>query len=598
MSILKYLDKIQLFILFSIFSYIVLMLLLNVSSGFDRTDESYYILVASQPSSLFSLITHEGYYTGLLYFLSGYNLANFRLLGIIILVLTSSWFAFELYRYLMYKFKYKFDKLESLLFITLLSTGSLSYYRWWLITPSYNWLTLISVILFFTIIFRISTHKEHNYDRYFSVNYLLLSFSSSLAFMAKPTTALALMVLATLFLIYEHKNINLKKIIPAVLVTTGFMVYAHILFLDGGFGPYYERLNEAMARLALLGGGHTFGSRMESLLKLIQATFFEKFYFMEISKIYIVGVFSGIVLLFTLRHKIDSLKIYTYFMQVILIVYSYFMLKNGFGSKYTLVWIRSVEILILNILLYVFAIAFIHEKKSFTYSLLKVTILAIIIIFGSCAYSFGTAIHFIHAMSSSMIFVMASVVTLNVIISRLLNANYFTLISSTILSVIIVFQLNYAYEHPYRSATNIKGQDQFVEFLGGLYVDKKQKQYIEGLKNILQKNKSTNESISLLDMTGSSPGANVILGAEFFGHPWLLGGYKGSNDLAYRILSEYKGSEKLKKTWILTAEPGIGKLDLKILNKLGLDFPNNYIELGTVETAYRSEPQKLWKPKD
>jgi hypothetical protein len=37
-------------------------------------------------------------------------------------------------------------------------------------------------------------------------------------------------------------------------------------------------------------------------------------------------------------------------------------------------------------------------------------------------------------------------------------------------------------------------------------------------------------------------------------------------------------------------------LDLKILNKVGLDFPNAYINIGTVKTAHRNEIQELWIP--
>ncbi len=98
-------------------------------------------------------------------------------------------------------------------------------------------------------------------------------------------------------------------------------------------------------------------------------------------------------------------------------------------------------------------------------------------------------------------------------------------------------------------------------------------------------------------MTGASPGAHVILGANFIGTPWLLGGYSGSEKFAYTVLSN-SNIDTLKSAWILTAPTGRIKLPDTILKDVGLDFPNNYVKVGTVKTGYRSETQELWKVKN
>lgn len=117
------------------------------------------------------------------------------------------------------------------------------------------------------------------------------------------------------------------------------------------------------------------------------------------------------------------------------------------------------------------------------------------------------------------------------------------------------------------------------------------------MKKIHSLNNVANLKINLLDMTGGSPGANVIINAGFFGRTWLSGGYKGSNEFAYRILKSYKDSKKLKNAWILIAPKGTRSLNLEILNKLNLNFPKNYKKIGTTLTAHRNEFQELWKPK-
>ena len=596
MSFFKYASRLLLLVSSIIFLYIGFLLLSNSSKGFDITDESYYILAAQYPNEIFSVLKHEGYYTGLLYYLSEYNLSYFRSLGILLLIFISIWFALELHKYISKKFNYSTDFWDKFLFIVPISIGSLSYYKLWLITPSYNWLALVSVILVFISLFRIISNRERNYSRYITFDYILLSFSLSLAFMSKPTTALVLTIISVLFVIYEFKNINFKKALLSVTILTSIIMIVHIVILDGGFNSYYTRLMESMEKIALMGGGHTLGSRYEDMMELIEKFFFEKFYYHQINNIYIYGTIFIVPILFIVRNKIDSLKVYIALMFVVLTAYSYFMYQHGFEPTFRLLWMRTIELLLLNLILICIGILFIDKKIEFLTRILKILPLLIILIFGSFAYKFGSANQIIHAMSGSMIFVIASMVTLNFIFDKRLNIKIFTALSGLILSIFIYFALYNAYDHPYRLITDIKGQDQKVALLGGLEVDKKTKQYIENLHRIASENKSEDEAISLIDMTGGSPGANVILDAEFFGASWLLGGYQGSNQFAERILKPYRDTDKLKKAWILVAPKGKRKLDLKILNKIDLDFPNNYKKIGTVKTAHRNEVQELWKP--
>ena len=596
MRILNYTNKLFLFMSFAIFVYIIFLLVSNISSGFDITDESYYILAASHPNDIFSTVKHEGYYTEILYFLSGYNLSYFRFLGILLLIFISIWFATELHKHISKKFDYAINIWDKFLFIVPIAIGSLSFYKSWLITPSYNWLALISVIFVLLSLFRIVNNKEWNYNRYITPDYILLSFSLSLAFLAKPTTALVLTIISVLFVIYELKNIHLKKALPSVIILTNIIVVAHILILDGGFSSYYNRLIEGMERLATLGGGHTLNSRYIDMVKLIQEFFFEKFYFHQINIYYLYGIVSIIAILFMIRNKINALNFYVTLMFIVVSIYAYIMFTHGLSHDFRFMWIRSIELLLLNFIFIVIAIQFVDNKKEFSTQIIKIIPLLFIIILGSFAYKFGSNNQIIYSMSGSMIFIVASTVVLNYIFDRILNMRVFTALNGLILSVFIYYSINYAYEHPYRLITDIEGQNQNVELLGGLVVDGQTKQYIEDLQSIASKNRSNDEKISLIDMTGGSPGVNVILDADFFGFQWLAGGYQGSNQFAERVLKPYLGTDKLRKAWILVALEGRRKLDLKILNRIGLDFPENYKKIGTVKTAHRNEVQELWKP--
>jgi hypothetical protein len=66
---------------------------------------------------------------------------------------------------------------------------------------------------------------------------------------------------------------------------------------------------------------------------------------------------------------------------------------------------------------------------------------------------------------------------------------------------------------------------------GSLFVDKKTVNYIKDLKRIAL-NAGWEPGTPLIDLTGWSPGANVILGARILGTPFLFGPlFQGRRDI-------------------------------------------------------------------
>jgi len=301
-------------------------------------------------------------------------------------------------------------------------------------------------------------------------------------------------------------------------------------------------------------------------------------------------------MLFLLRHTVQIMDVYIVLVAISLLAYAYVMFIQSISQKFELIWIRSIELLLLNFILVMIAIFFGKNKKKIFIKLLSVIPMIFILILGSIAYSFGTASQIIYAMSGSLIFVVASFVVFNFIFSKITNNRLIHVLSGLIIAIFVYQLIVNAYEHPYRLIDNIEEQNQKVSLLGTMYVDTKTKQYITDLQKISNIHRIKDEEISLIDMTGGSPGANVILGAGIFGTPWLLGAYKGSDKFVERILQPYIGTDKLKNAWILTTPKGARKLDLNILNKISLNFPNDYKIIGTVRTAHRNELQEVWKP--
>lgn len=581
--------------------YIIWILLSTVDCGFDITDQSYNILAAQHQSEIFSVIRHDGYYTGLLLQLGGGSLAYSKLFSIILLLLSSIWFGIEFYKYIINKFNYEVDFMDKVIFILPISIGSLSYYKTFLITPSYNWLALIGVILVATLSFRIVNNKDSNYSKYLSTDYLLISFAFSLSFMAKPSTAVVLFIIAILYIIYERQNINIKKALPSIIISTIIIVTMHIIFLDGGFSLYLNRLLEDMERLSIV-NNITIMDRLNNMFIVLEQFFFENFYLHPFFQISIVSIFSSSLYIYFKIKKINnnkSNKIIILTLVLIIWTYSFLLLINGdllHNSRLT--WFRLVELLGMYFIVISTFLIFLTNKTNKFKDIKSLFILSFFLLLYSFSWYFGTTNNVIYHLTGSSIFIIASIIILSFYTDKIFDTNLIlTSLSGFIIIIYIYFLIMNAYEHPYRLITNIKDQNQNVKLLGTLHVDKVTKKYIEDLQKISKKYNQENRKISLLDMTGGSPGANIILEAAFFDQQWLIGGYSGSNKYVYRILKEHKGTERLKKAWVLTAPFGSRKLDLNILKLIDLNFPNDYNKVAVLKTAHRNEVQELWIPK-
>lgn len=599
MSFINNIKKIPLVIIGVVFLYLLGMLVFNTDRGFDMTDESYYILNSTYPNDIFSVVTHEGYYTKVLYFLSGYNLAYFRLLGIITLLLASFWLAKEVIKYISSRFIINFDIWDKVLFISTICLSSFVYYRSWLLTPSYNWLSLLSVILVVATLLKIVNNFDRINGRIVSVEYFILSFFLSMTFMAKPTTALALTFLVILFLIYERKAIDIKRGVLSVGFTTIMIVLLHILLLDGGVTNYYYTLIESLYRISLMGGGHGIGHSFFAIFDNFEQVMKNRSSLLSIKNLaflftlYIVFI----LLLDKFKNKINVSLIFDIFIYSVITLFAYLVVKHNILT-YDIKRISFLASLYLLGGLYIFyfsTLLFIKEKKALLIQILKTIPLSLILILMALAVSFGTNNNIVFHMTIAFIFVASSLMLITFVLDKHQDIISTRFITALAIASFTLFSIKYAYNKPYRLNTDISQQNQHVNILGGIKVDTEHKKYIDSLLNIKEKYIKDGQQITLLDTTGASPGATAILGAKFIEQSWLLGGYKGSNQYVYRILKEVDRNI-LTSAWILVAPKGRRSLDINLLDNLGLKFPQNYTKVGTLFLKVRNETQELWVP--
>lgn len=578
-------------------------LLSNASHGFDITDESFYLLWANHPEHVQASITQFGYYTKLLFVLSGKNIAIFRISGLLVLLGIAGFFSIALEQYWM--------KLSDSVLtvrcrwqaIILILTGTLVYYKDWLITPSYNWLALISVLLTSTGLLRAAAREikypsVNRFEIRLVIDGFLVGVGGGLAFMAKPTTALFLAAI-TLYWVLTHHLRNRWKSFGGIALLTAFSILSlHAMIFKGGFIPFYVELRDGMNLGEILGGGHSIGNvffRAVYDVKQLPARVFAL-----TSVGFLLSPFILCVVWWTKDRGRETLArgILAPFLIIFFLTASYQLWDTGQWSRYGM----GFSGLSFLIVLMSFAVMTLLAWNGKGYgisriSFLRLAGLCLFLFMLAAAYAFGSANIFIRQMSAAYVFFIAGALYTAFWIDQHVERDILGYVIPAVIAVSILFVSIDAFHRPYRLPRKISEQNTEVAFLSGsgtLLVDSPTAGYVNELKRLALE-AGWIPGTPLIDLTGGSPGATVILGGQMMGFPWLVGGYKGSSEFVKAILEKLPKS-KQRSAWILTSPKGKRRIPSEILLDLGLDFSHGYKAIGKITTGHRNETQILWKP--
>jgi hypothetical protein len=130
----------------------VLSVLLSSDRGLDITDEGLYLMAADPPSLDSQWGFPWGWHTGPLLRFVGYDLASFRTLGAVILVLAGGWLGWSAVRcagqlHVALGQPVRWTWGFAVCGAVVGAIGSLLYYHGLLRTPSYNWVNLVGILL-------------------------------------------------------------------------------------------------------------------------------------------------------------------------------------------------------------------------------------------------------------------------------------------------------------------------------------------------------------------------------------------------------------------------------------------------------------------
>lgn len=187
--------------------WVVLGHVLGSARGLDLSDEGLYLLAADPPSLQAAWGFPFGWHTRPLFWAVGYDIATFRTLGALVLVLCSGWLGWVAARVVIQQRPGAWSPRARSFAVAAAAAGgagSLIYYSSMLRTPSYNWLNIVGVVVSAATALIVVGRGRSADGRSRLVRLLPAAVSSLVLFAtfpAKPTTLPIMLALTTLLLV-------------------------------------------------------------------------------------------------------------------------------------------------------------------------------------------------------------------------------------------------------------------------------------------------------------------------------------------------------------------------------------------------------------
>ena len=557
--------------------------------GIDFADEGFYLVWLSDPFKYSVSLSQFGYIYHPLYTLLNGNIANLRQANGLITFLLAWILSFA---YLTEVFGNKIiDLTKKCVIAAAIATASLCFFTLWLPTPSYNSLAFQALIL---SMIGLLLAKRHLSLRSL-IGWTLIGVGGWLTFMAKPTSAAALGLLAFLYLVSSRKlnilGLSLSLLLAALLI----LLFA--IQVDGSVHGFLERLSEGIRLASLLSPSY-------DAMKIVRL---DRLAFNRTEANYLFGGIIGIITLFYISQhrnwRSGDLWI-AFFSLIVFIILAMLLGVNWVVLKNTL----SVHLIMLCIpvALMLIAVAQGKLKQATTEQATQQWSLFLILITLPYAFAFGTGGNYwTYAGFVSLFWVLAGIGFVEPVN---FNGRTFPLISIAIcVELLTVFILLAPMQEPYYQPHALRDSKYRLEFGrrgSTLTIPDSYGRYIS---NVIDeaKNGGFEPGTPVIDLTGHSPGVLYALQASSAGSPWIYGNFVNARGTAEIVTVEILKSidcGEISRSWLLLEPGGPVSISSSTLNSAGIEVHNDYIRVAAFSTVSSLggfggiQQQELFKP--
>jgi hypothetical protein len=553
--------------------------------GIDFTDESFYLVWISNPFIYDVSVYLFGFVYHPIYSLLSGDIAALRQANVLI--------TFGLAWGLTYTFlaslapEPRESRVTLLTVAAGLATTAFTLFGSWLPTPSYNSLALQSLLVstLGLVLAEMTAHRKS------IIGWLLIGVGGWLAFMAKPSTALALAIGVLVYLLVSRKfSIRMLSLAAVSMLV---LLLASALLIDGSVLRFVERLQLGVEFIGQLDGGH-------ALSRLVRI---DNFQVDSRTKLAILLVFATeSVALWSMwarnrRWLCVGLPIsLAFFTLTASLALGQIHRAAGFN--------RFQGLLIFGL---VFAPVLLGLTCGRIKALATITAsqwaIAALFLAMPHIYAFGTNGNYWQAGSEAAIFWLLAGLTLLGPFARERASWLIVLPLALAAQAVTATLLQTGLEHPYRQTQPLRLNASPLEIglqRSALVLSEAYAEYIASAVAAARK-AGFEPTTPVIDLSGQSPGILYALGAENVGQAWIIGGYPGSLKFAELALAR-TSCEKIAAAWLLFEQDGPRSIPTELMPRLGADFPAGYKQVGTWQTAEgaggyaASRTQKLYKP--
>jgi hypothetical protein len=542
-------------------------LLRHSASGLDFTDESYYIVSMSNPYAYGATTTQFGFIYHPLYWLTGGSIPHIRQANVLI-TFALAWGLVALFLAETVPANVM-PRAARLTLAAGFASSCLILFDNGIQTPSYNSLALQALLIVAAgLLLARPTASPASV-----AGWILIGAGGWLAFMAKPTTALAAAAISAVYLFAAGK-LNLRLLLLCA-VTAVSLLGLSALMLDGSLIFFADRLRLGTELAGLLGGGHTFGSlvRLDS-------------FHLGARGIFALGAAAALpVLSFHFGQsnsavlRMASLGCLAFMLSVTFALSADLTLATaGLGVfQGMLIWAAVIASIVLGLIVCGRQIPGLMPAGD----LAAAGALAAF----PHAFAFGTNINYWNAGSSAGLFWLMSGLAFAAPAARRQGHCMVFLPLALATQMITAILLQTGFAEPYRQPQPLPLNKAPAEIGGGapLLLSDGYARYLEDAK-AAGKKAGLRPGTPVIDMTGQSPGIVYAMQAENLGQAWMIGGYEGSLELAAEMLKRVP-CEKLADAWLLTEPAGKRKIPNVLLASFGADLNTDYVKTGGWITA-------------
>jgi hypothetical protein len=561
----------------------VIQLLMRSNSGYDFSDEGFYLNWISHPLNFPKLSTQFGYVYHPLYELFGRSIASLRQANILITFLLALTVCFCLLRRFARDAGGTSSQSFSVVGLSIVGASSsllilILVSAFWLPTPSYNSLLFQSFLM--TSIGLCLAENDRSATSI--LGWLIIGVGGFLAFMGKPPSAVALGLLVIVSLWIARKLA--PRMIALSVAMFGMLLAAYACAVSGSIAQFVTDLYQSLKDSA------TFGSAPVFRYDAVQ---------LSIREVLVLAALTLVLTALTLTTFSKSIvvrmlgTIAILILSTLTLVLSIKMVAIGFEHR-AFQGLQFLSIILASAICF----AILRPSTSISKSCIGLSLFFALL---PCAYILGSGNNYWQVGGTGAFFLMLSgfsLVTAKGWSSE--SWRHLAPLSIVSLAMTIVF-VQHGMAHPYREPGSLLTNTVPVRIgtTGRLLVNPDSAAYIETLQRFAR-NAGFQAGTPMIDLTGVSPGSLFVLAAKPLGSAWLIGGYPGSNALATKNL-DLVSCHELAGSWILTEINGPRPLSPDLLLKYGIDLTHDFDVAGTLHAPTGSfsagHQQQLLKPK-